>query len=331
MKRPFRAGAKMAGAGVQGAQAHGAKFTENTGDVVNNIYRKAEDLQRNFFRAFVSEEDSQDTEGFLQIDGSFGSIGPGFVCLRVEMAERWELRVTWFLSRFFMLIITAVIIALIVLKAGAGDFSDLVDNPRYFIWNVTVSGVCLCLCGLTLGTFVYRFFLAKRAGLEWSHRRWRLSFQSLALLIVQVVNLSCMIGGLGLLIPSPCRWRNYASAFLGLVQWTCWNTTFAILVAMAHSLTILRRKKKATGSRVGSLKRVKGTQLVMDAPILTVHWGKSILWVFFQVWPSLLLWSFWGYVVDFSSTCSSSVVRTPCTSHSGSTFGRSLAHQDIDR
>lgn len=291
-------------AGIQGAYAHGAQFTENTGDVVNNLYRRAEDLQRNFFRAFVSEQESVDPEDFLQIDGSFGSIGPGFVCLRIELAQHWELKFAKFLSTFFTLVITGVIIVLLVLKVHR-DFSYLVGSSLYFIWNVVVAAVCLGLCLVTLGTFMHRYFMAKQAGLEWSHRRWRLSFQSLALLLVQIVNLSSMIGGLGLLIPSPCRWRNFASGILGFVQWTCWNTSFAILVAMAHSLTILRRKLKGTATRLASFKRVKGTQLVMDAPMLSAHWNKIILWVFFQAWPVLLMWSLWGYVMGLDHSPSS--------------------------
>ena len=292
------------GAGTR-AYAHGAQFTEHTGDVVTNLYRRAEAIQRNFFRAFVSEEESLDPEDLLQIDGTFGSIGPGFVCLRIETAEHWELKLAKFLSTFFTGVITVVIILLIVIKSSSA-FS--MASSRYFIWNVAVAGVCLCLCLLTLASFAHRYIMAKRAGLEWSERRRRLSLQSLALLIIQTVNVTCMIGGLGPLIAKPCRWKQYSSAFLGAIQWTCWNSLFAVLVAMAHSLTILRRKPKATTMRAASSKRVKGAQLVMDAPILAVHWSKIIPWVFFEVWPVLLMWSFWGYASEPASSPSLSLL-----------------------
>ena len=110
-KEGVKGGLKAAGAGAKGAMAaaeytgsaakggvkdaydQGARITENTGDVVNNIARRAELIQRGFFRAFVSEEDETDPEHLAQIDGSFGPIGPSHVCLRIETAQHWELKV----------------------------------------------------------------------------------------------------------------------------------------------------------------------------------------------------------------------------------------------
>ena len=37
--------------------------------------------------------------------------------------------------------------------------------------------------------------------------------QSLALLIIQTVNVTCMIGGLGPLIAKPCRWKQIFQCF----------------------------------------------------------------------------------------------------------------------
>ncbi len=48
-----------------------------------------------------------------------------------------------------------------------------------------------------------------------------------------------------------------------------------------------------------SMTRVKGMELVMDAPIFrTVHVEKVVMWVFFQIWPTLLMWSFWGFLTN---------------------------------
>jgi len=137
-----------------------------------------------------------------------------------------------------------------------------------------------------------------------------------------------MLVGLSLIIPDPCRWRNYASSIMGLLQWTCWNTEFMILVAMAHSLTIVRRKKgdrkegadglaasrptsfhsafrstmRSTMRSMSmglSMTRVKGMELVMDTPIYrTVSVEKVLMWIFFQIWPTLLVWSFWGFLTN---------------------------------
>ena len=46
----------------------------------------------------------------------------------------------------------------------------------------------------------------------------------------------------------------------------------------------------------------------MDAPILAVHWSKIIPWVFFEVWPVLLMWSFWGYASEPASSPSLSLL-----------------------
>ena len=229
-------------------------------------------------------------------------------------ACRWS-QLARHVSRFFTVVITAVIITLIVIKSTS-LFWNLMSNNTYFVWNVAVAATCWVCCVVTLIAYARRYLLAKRTGLEFSHRRWRLSHQALWLLIVQILNLTCMIVGLSLIIPRSCRWRNHASSILGIVQWTCWNTTFMILIAMAHSLTILRRKEgsksgdrsmeatKSMGtfrslvSLASVSKRLKGTQLVLDAPILSVHWEKVLMWVFFEIWPVLLMWSFWGFLYD---------------------------------
>ena len=191
-KEAWGAGARgartAAGAGVHTTYGKGAEFTENTGDAVNNLFNRAEQIQRGFFRALVSEEDGtgDPEENRVQMDGTFGAIGPTHVCLRIETAEHWELKLAKYVSRAFTLLIVAVIIALICLKTTT-RFSKIITSNTYYIWNVAVAGACWALCALTLVSYAHRYRAAQRLDMQWSNRRWRLSLQALALLVVQMV------------------------------------------------------------------------------------------------------------------------------------------------
>jgi len=191
-KEAWGAGARgartAAGAGVHTTYGVGAQVTENTGDAVNNLFNRAEQIQRGFFRALVSEEDGtgDPEENRVQMDGTFGVIGPTHVCLRIEMAHHWELKLAKYVSRAFTLVIVVVIIVLIVLKSTT-QFSKILTRNTYYIWNVAVAGACWALCALTLVSYAHRYWAAKRLDMQWSNRRWRLSLQALALLVVQMV------------------------------------------------------------------------------------------------------------------------------------------------
>lgn len=225
----------------------------------------------------------------------FGETDRQDVILRVEVARPWELKVAKIVSTVSAIIIAGLIIALCVIKVHI-NFSELLKNGRYFVGNLAIVCVLEALCLVVFFAFIAKVWTARKRHLVWSRRRLYISSCSFIILILQIINLGAMIGSMAAIEKEVCRWRNYSSAILGMVQWTCWNTTFMFFVIMAHNGTIWRNTSRMM-HRLGSSKMVRGTSLMMDAPVRT-HVYKLVLWVFFQVWPVLLLYSIWYFLTE---------------------------------
>ena len=269
----------------------GSKFA----GTVDGAYRG---IDRNLFKLFMNigvEEGADEEAGAPVVEGGdFGSLKKESkqdpVILRVEVAQPWEMKIAKIISTIFSLLIAGFIIALLVIKVNLNWTSD----EKYFTGNLAVVCVFEAILLWALFKFCKRLYEVRRYKLQWSRRRLYICSCAFSVLILQTINCAMMLASMAILVENPCKYRNKVSAFLGLLQWTCWNTSFSVLLVMSHNLCILRRVKK---EHRGSSKRVRGTQLVMDAPV-TVHKLKILLWIFFEVWIILSFWSAWDFYSD---------------------------------
>ncbi|KAI8109047.1 hypothetical protein M9435_005463 [Picochlorum sp. BPE23] len=271
-------------------------FADLISSPAQNVYRG---IDRNLFAVFQGEEDGSgaDMEGGKPVvsGSSFGGFShEKQVLLKVEVSHSWETKLAKHISTLFSLVVSGLLISLIVIKVHV-DFASLVQGNAYFVASVSILSILAAIVLLVLVQFSWRIYSTRRNEFEWSARRLYISSCAYCILCIQFVNCVLMIGCMAILAQDPCKWRNKAAAFLGLIQWTCWNTTFLLFTIMSHNGSIWR-KKKTKG--IGSV-RIRGTKLIMDAP-LSIHAFKLVLWCFFEIWIILIFWSSWDF---FSNEC----------------------------
>lgn len=246
------------------------------------------------------EESRKSVEGY-----GFGDARKHDVVLRVEVAGSDELKIAKVLSTFFALVIAGFIIAFCVIK-GQANFSVVLEYGSYFTATLIVACILEGLCVTVFCIHLWNACVMWKRQMVWSRRRLYISFSSCIALGIQVVNLASSIAAFAIIEGETCYWRNHASGILGLVQWTCWNTTFLSFIMMADNSTIWRKKKSF--QRFVSFGYFRSTSLKMDAPVYT-HAYKLVLWLFFQVWPVLIFQSIYGFFVQGCDTSD----QTNCT------------------
>lgn len=303
--RKFHGAADQAASNVKNALDIGNNVTSFFADVISspaqNVYRG---IDRNLFAIFQGREDGSggDLEGGNPVvsGSSFGGFShEKQVLLKVEVSQSWETKLAKHISTFFTLVVSGLLISLIVIKVHV-DFASLVQGNAYFIASLSVVSILAAIVLLVLVQFSWKVYDTKRKEFEWSPRRLYISACAYSILVIQLINCLLMVGCMAILVNDPCTWRNRTASFLGLIQWTCWNTTFLLLTVMSHNGSIWREKKT---KGIGSV-RVRGTKLIMDAP-LSIHAFKIVLWCFFEVSVVLLFWSSWDFQ---SNECSTYIV-----------------------
>lgn len=176
------------------------------------------------------------------------------VILRIELVTSGEAKLMSALTGVMALAAIGLTIALTYFKFATPLGPPSAKGKERYFWVCvgTFTGLLLVLLW-ALAAFSLRLYQAWRAKRHWSSRRRKISFMSLAMLLLQTasVALSLAANALGLL--GPCMERNHAGVFLGLFQWTCWNTMFLILVVAAHMGSPWRRKADNDGGGMYAL------------------------------------------------------------------------------
>ena len=292
-------GVGSAAGGATEAAQNGVEFgffwASKIAGALDGAYRGVDKALYTFFMDTSPEDetDVEDSRKTVHGDG-FGDTQGTDVILRVEVSRAWELKIAKILSTIFALVIAGLIIALGVIK-GQVNFALVFEYGRYFLATLIVACILEALCIWVFVIHLWNIYNAWRTSMVWSRRRLYISSCSCIILGIQIVNLGAMIAGIAVIVSETCRWRNRVSAAMGFVQWTCWNLIFLMFLIMAHNGTILRTKKFL--GRIWSVKRVRGTSLMMDAPV-RIHVYKVILVVFFQLWPILIFQSIFSFFLD---------------------------------
>jgi len=247
-----------------------------------------------------------------QGDG-FGGLGKEEVILRIEISASSEVKAMRICSIVINVISFLAVLGLLGLKFEDDVEADLVDSNSFFIASVVISSILLAVLLIVAVVFIRRIINAWGTGLKWSHRRTSTASYAFLVLILQISNLSAMLASAAYALTGTCRWQTLVVASLGFVQWTLWNGTLFLLIALAHngsfwrgrtkgSLEIEERKKAADEKRqnkigtddkgdnlgAGTDVPVKAekpqqpnTALVMDAPV-RIHSPKLIFWAIAQ-------------------------------------------------
>jgi Lipase (class 3) len=124
---------------------------------------------------------------------------------------------------------------LTVIKYHIDSDQILKKNNRYFIGSVAVVSFFLAILLFVLVIFLHRFYQARRSKLVWSKRRMTIARSAFAVLILQMVNLTCMLASAAYAVTNTCKWVDEFPIIMGYVQWTMWNFMFLMLVALAHN------------------------------------------------------------------------------------------------
>ena len=107
-------------------------------------------------------------------------------------------------------------------------------KTRFFWVCAGLFAVLLLVLLWTLAAFSLRLYQARRAKRHWSSRRRKICYMALAMLLLQTASVAFSLAGNAQGLRGPCMERDTAGTMLGFLQWTCWNTMFAILVVAAH-------------------------------------------------------------------------------------------------
>jgi len=312
----------------------GVAATEVVGDAVTGVVQNAADAARPYVTnqyteaaakpfVYVAEPVVQQYNNLLYpvVSGKgdgFGALGKEDVILRIEISASSEVKAMRICSIVVNIFSFCAVLALLGLKFDADVEAELVDSNSYFIALVVISSILLAVLLIVAVVFIRRIINAWRTGLQWSDRRMSISTYALLALILQIINLSAMLASAAYALTGTCRWQTLVVASLGFVQWTLWNGTLFLLIALAHNGSLWRgrtksstkkeeRKKAADEKRPNKIgtddKGDNGgaatnvpvdadkmqqpvTALVMDAPV-RIHVPKLFFWAVAQA--SLIL------------------------------------------
>ncbi|KAK9817768.1 hypothetical protein WJX72_001918 [[Myrmecia] bisecta] len=156
------------------------------------------------------------------------------------------------------------------------DSTYFFRNNFLQVWNVTAASIFLVAVLISLGRYLWHMWLAKRAGKQWTARRWKLACLCLFELSVQLVNLVVYLLPNIYTLVHKCGWFDPFVRVCGMLRWTCWNTLFFIAIIYAHNahpLTDHSRHANYTGFQDEAVQY----PLVMDAK-WRYHASKLPLW-----------------------------------------------------
>ena len=195
------------------------------------------------------------------------------VILRIEIAQPGEVKAMALLSWVMTIFLIIGTFALIGIKYKISAESALRDDNTYFLATTIVCSIFLAILLFVLGVFVRRIIHSWIYKQVWSRRRRNIAATTFAILMMQTINLACMLGMQAYALAGLCNWQSQPVYIIGYVMWTFQNTTFLLLVCMAHSGSLWKRGVKKGGGDATS----SGVVLVMDAP-LRIHLPKTIIW-----------------------------------------------------
>lgn len=186
--------------------------------------------------------------------GDFGVFDPDkpAVILRIEVVSSTEVKVmrwiSWILTSFAIL--TTLALTLVKFRVNADE--QLREKKNYFIATMIVCSIYFIVLLPMSGIFLYRYFQAWQAGRVWSRRRAVISTYSCILLFCQIANLTFMMIGASYAVSGHCNWQSNVMVSMGYGQWTTWNCTLIVLVALAHNGSVWKgetklRKTKSRG------------------------------------------------------------------------------------
>ncbi|KAL4541920.1 hypothetical protein Ndes2526B_g06415 [Nannochloris sp. 'desiccata'] len=192
--------------------------------------------------------------------GDFGKLAPGQdpVILRIEVANSSDVktmrRFSWIVA-FFAIGATA---GLTVIKYENNADQLLRTSNKYFVASVAIVTFFLAILLIVLGIFIHRFLQARRSKLVWSKRRMTISRSAFAVLLLQIINLVCMLASAAYAVQDKCKWIDQFPVIMGYVQWTLWNFMFLLLVALSHNGALWKgdrrlAKGKSTANFGGNL------------------------------------------------------------------------------
>lgn len=143
-------------------------------------------------------------------------------------------------------------LALTLVKYRVDADEQIRERKNYFIATMIVCGIFYIILLPTAGLFLHRYFHAWRTGRAWSRRRAIISTYSCILLFCQIANLTFMMIGVSYAIAARCNWQSNVMISMGYSQWTTWNCTLIVLVALAHNGSVWKgetklEKKKSWG------------------------------------------------------------------------------------
>jgi len=176
------------------------------------------------------------------------------------------------------------------------DSSKIFRDQDYIIASLVLACIFASILLCMIWNFTSRIWKVHLRKLQWSRRRLYVSASSYIALWLQLVNLCLMIGSMGSVLNEPCTYRKKSAGILGFLQWTCWNTLFLLMLAMSHCGSLWR---KYNTDFFHISKKRKRRALVLDAP-LSIHVNKLLIWIGFQVFFALTLWSLWDF---FQNSC----------------------------
>jgi len=108
-------------------------------------------------------------------------------------------------------------------------------STRYFRASVGICVFFLFILLFALGIFIHRVLRARRSKLVWTKRRVTIARSAFAVLLLQILNLVCMLAAVAYAAGDKCKWVDSFPVIMGYVQWTMWNFMFLLLVALSHN------------------------------------------------------------------------------------------------
>ncbi|KAK9817879.1 hypothetical protein WJX72_003574 [[Myrmecia] bisecta] len=197
------------------------------------------------------------------------------VLLRLEYLSDKEAKCLIVALRLTVLIALGSLIYLTVANLTM-DSNYFFRNDILQIWNASAAAIFLAAILVSLGRYLWHMWVAKRAGKQWTKRRWRLACLCLCELNVQLINLVVYLLPNVYTLAHGCGWYDPLIRACGLIRWTCWNTLFFIAVVYAHDHVPLAHHSvhaKSTDARADAVQH----PLVVDAK-WRYHARKLPLW-----------------------------------------------------
>ena len=307
----------------------GVAATKVVGDAVTGVAQNAADAARpyvvNQYTEAVAKPFVYVTEPVIQqynnilspvVSGegdSFGAAGKEEVILRIEISASSEVKAIRTCSIFITIFSFLAALALLATAIKVGADSELKNPNTYFIASISISSVFLAVLLIVAVVFIRRIINAQRTGLLWSIRRKRIAGSAFLVLMLQIGNLSALLVSAIYALTEACHSQSLVMYSLTFVQWTLWNCTLLVLIALAHNGSFWRGKTKSSKGKKETAKAAEerkpneigtdekrdsggantnvpveaekpqqlATALVMDAPV-RIHLPKLIIWAALQ-------------------------------------------------